>query len=84
MSLNPATRVETVEVLMNPEELASLDGLRKLFGLGRSPFLRALSNVAAHSHGMAPPPVKEPRACPGVGRPACRARNVKGGVRRNL
>lgn len=84
MSLNPATRIETVEVLMNPEELASLDGLRKLFGLGRSPFLRALSNVAAHSHGMAPMPGRESRACPGVGRPACRARGAKGGVRRNL
>jgi hypothetical protein len=84
MSLNPAVRIETVEVKMNPEELASLDGLRKLFGLGRSPFLRALSNVAAHTHGMAPPPVRESRGCPGRGRPACRARGAMGGARRNL
>jgi hypothetical protein len=81
MSLNPATRIETVEVLMNPEELASLDGLRKLFGLGRSPFLRALSNVAAHSHGMAPPATRESRACPGRGRMAGRSRGVSNGRR---
>lgn len=68
MSLNPATRIETVEVKLSPDELASLDGLRKLFGLGRSPFLRALSNVAAHTHGMAPQPAKESRGCPGRGR----------------
>lgn len=84
MSLNTATRIETVEVKLNLEELASLDGLRKLFGLGRSPFLRALSNVAAHSHGMAPPPGRESRHCPGLGRPACRGRGAKGGARRNL
>lgn len=83
MSLNPATRIETVEVKMNPEELASLDGLRKLFGLGRSPFLRALSNVAAHTHGMAPRPGRESRGCPGPGRQACRAGGAKT-VRRNL
>ena len=81
MSLNPATRIETVEVKMNPEELASLDGLRKLFGLGRSPFLRALSNVAAHTHGMAPPPGRESLRCPGPGRAASRARGVTNGRR---
>ena len=84
MSLNPATRIETVEVKMNPEELASLDGLRKLFGLGRSPFLRALSNVSAHTHGMAPPPARESRGCRGVGRPASRAGGPKGAMRRHL
>jgi len=81
MSLNPTTRIETVEVKMNPEELASLDGLRKLFGLGRSPFLRALSNVAAHTHGMGPAPVRESRGCPGPGRLAGRSRGVNNGRR---
>lgn len=81
MSLNPATRIETVEVKLNPEELASLDGLRKLFGLGRSPFLRALSNVAAHTHGMAPPRSRESRGCPGPGRLASRSRGMSTGRR---
>jgi hypothetical protein len=88
MSLNPAPRTVTVEVLLNEGEAAGLDAIRG--GLGRSPFLRSLYHAAAkaasavRSHGMAPPPGRESRHCPGLGRPACRARGAKGGARRNL
>ena len=84
MSLNPATRTETVEVLFNPDELAGLDTIRKLFGIGRSTFLRGLSNSVVQSHGTNRPPKGESRGCPGAGRPASRARASNGSVRRNL
>lgn len=81
MSLNPATRTEVVEVLMNAAELQGLDQLRAIFGMGRSTFLRGLSN-AVSTHGKAPPPSGESRGCRGPGRPAARARGVM--ARRNL
>lgn len=84
MSLNPATRTETVEVLFNPDELAGLDMIRKLFGIGRSTLLRGLSNSVVQSHGTNAPRRGESRGCPGVGRPASRARGPKGCARRNL
>jgi hypothetical protein len=87
MSLNTATRTVTVEVLLNEGEAAGLDAIRG--GLGRSPFFRSLYHAAAkaassvRSHGMAPPPGRESRGCPGPGRLAGRARGVSNG-RRNL
>lgn len=84
MSLNPATRTETVEVLFNPEELAGLDSIRKLFGIGRSTFLRGLSNSVVGAHGKPPDRPKESRGCRGVGRPASRAGSAKGAMRRHL
>jgi hypothetical protein len=88
MSLNPATRTTTVEVLMNECEVAGLDAIRG--SLGRSPFLRSLVDAAARAastvrtHGTAQPAHKESRQCPGRGRQACRARGAMGGARRNL
>lgn len=80
MSLNPATRTECVEVLFNPDELAGLDQLRAIFGIGRSTFLRGLTN-AVRTHGTAPPRMRESRGCRGPGRPGNRASSVTNGRR---
>jgi hypothetical protein len=85
MSLNPATRTVTVEVLLNEGEVAGLDAIRG--GLGRSPFLRSLYHAAAQAastvrtHGTTPPRGRESRGCPGPGRLAGRARGVSNGRR---
>ena len=68
--MNPNARYATVEVLLNDDELSLLDQIRG--GLGRSPFLRHLMHGAAGSHGKPPSPVKEPRACRGIGKAASR------------
>ena len=81
MSLNPATRTETVEVLFNPDELAGLDMIRKLFGIGRSTLLRGLTNSVVQAHGTNPSRKGESRTCPGPGRAAGRARGVCNGRR---
>lgn len=78
MSLNPATRTEKVEVLFNPDELAGLDAIRKLFGIGRSTLLRGISNSVVDAHRTAPPPGRESGGCPGPGRLAGRSRGAKG------
>lgn len=82
MSLNPKTRTECVEVLMNPAELSGLDRVCQAFGMARSTFLRGLSNNAVRMHGTTAPPSRESRGCRGPGRPASRARGVM--ARRNL
>ncbi len=81
MSLNPATRTETVEVLFNPAELSGLDRVCQAFGMARSTFLRGLSNNAVRTHGTGPATVRESRGCPGPGRQAGRARGVSNGRR---
>lgn len=83
MSLNPNTRTETVEVLLNPTELAGLDRVCQMFGLARSTFLRGLSNNAVRTHGTAQPNGRESRHCPGPGRAAGRARGMTN-ARRHL
>jgi hypothetical protein len=80
--MNHAARIGTVEVKLNDDEMSILDQIRG--GLGRSPFFRDLMHKAARTHGKPPAPPKESRHCPGLGRPACRARGAKGGARRNL
>jgi hypothetical protein len=84
MSLNPAVRTETLETLLNPEELKGFTALSRLLGISKSALNRALINSAVQSHGMAPPPGRESRGCRGPGRPACRARGANGNARRNL
>ncbi len=69
MSLNPNTRTECVETLLNPRELSTLDVVRG--GMARSVFFRYLLDKAAGTHGKPPAPVKESRLCR-VGRPASR------------
>jgi hypothetical protein len=78
MSLNPKTRTECVEVLMNPAELSGLDRICQSFGMARSTFLRGLSNSAVRTHGTAPSFSGESRGCRGPGRMASRASAVKG------
>lgn len=68
--MNNNARHLTVEVLLNDQEITLLDQIRG--GLGRSPFLRHLMHGAAGSHGKPPAPVRESRACRGMGRPASR------------
>lgn len=84
MSLNPNVRTEVVEVLLNPSELEALDKIRSAFGMARSTFLRGLSNNAARTHGMAPPPFRESRGCRGPGKVAGRPRSMAFTGRRNL
>lgn len=81
MSLNPAVRTETLETLLNPEELSGFTALSKLLGISKSALNRALINSAVRTHGMAPPPARESRGCRGPGRPANRARGVSNGRR---
>lgn len=83
MSLNPAVRTECLETLLNPAEMNGFTALSKLLGLSKSALNRSLINSAVRTHGMAPPPGREPRGCRGVGRPANRASGPKG-ARRNL
>lgn len=71
MSLNPNTRTECVEVLLNPTELITLDAIRG--GLARSPFFRSILDKEARSHGKPPSPPRESRGCRGAGRLASRA-----------
>lgn len=61
--MNPNTRTECVEVLMNPSELSGLEAICKALGVAKSTFLRGLSNTAVRTHGMAPPPSRESRGC---------------------
>ena len=79
--MNQKARTETIEVLLNPEEVTTLDSVRA--GLGRSPFLRNLLHLAARTHGMPPSAPKESRHCRGAGRAASRA-SAGGVMRRNL
>ncbi len=69
MSLNPAARINSIEVKLNPSELSLLDQIRG--GLGRSPFLRDLMHREARSHGKPPSPPKEALQCRAI-RPASR------------
>lgn len=84
MSLNPAVRTETLETLLNPEELSGFTALSRLLGISKSALNRALINSAVRTHGMSPPPAREPRGCRGPGRLASRARGANGNGRRNL
>lgn len=64
------TRTICIEALFNAVEVSRLDRLRG--GLGRSPYLRHLVDIADQMHGKAPPQRKESRGCRGPGRPASR------------
>ena len=65
MSLNPNTRTECVEVLLNRSELNKLDAVRG--GLARSPFFRSMLDKEVRSNGIPPSPPRESRGCRGAG-----------------
>ena len=64
-------RTICIEALFNTVEVSRLDRLRG--GLGRSPYLRHLVDVADRVDSKATPAQKESRGCRGLGRPASRA-----------
>lgn len=82
--MNHAARTTTIEILVNDAEKNAAKDLCKKLGIGLSTWYRGLGNAEVQRNGKPPMHQKESRACPGVGRPACRGRNVKGGARRNL
>lgn len=81
MSLNPNTRTECLETLLNPAEMNGFTQLSKLLGLSKSALNRSLINNAVRTHGTAQPGVRESRGCPGPGRAAGRARGINTGRR---
>lgn len=81
MSLNPNTRTECLETLLNPAEMTGFTQLSKLLGLSKSALNRSLINSAVRTHGTAQPRALESRGCPGPGRAAGRARGVTTGRR---
>jgi len=83
MSLNPETRTECLETLLNPAEMNGFTQLSKLLGLSKSALNRSLINSAVRTHGTGQSHAMESRGCPGPGRSACRARGVVRS-RRNL
>lgn len=76
MSLNPETRTECLETLLNPAEMSGFTQLSKLLGLSKSALNRSLINSAVRTHGTGASYIRESRGCPGPGRPAGRARSV--------
>lgn len=78
-TLNPAARINTIEVKLNDEEVSLLELLRG--GLGKSPFFRNLMHREAQSNGRPPATPKEARQCRAI-RPASRATSAHMGQRR--
>lgn len=76
--MNPNARIETVEVKLNPAELALLDQIRG--SQGKSPFFRNLMHLEALSHGKPPHRPKEARQC----RAMPMASRASAGMRRQL
>lgn len=81
MSLNPNTRTECLETLLNPKEMNGFAALCRLLGVSKSAYNRSLINNAVRTHGTAAPRGKESRGCPGPGRAAGRARGIDNGRR---
>jgi hypothetical protein len=81
MSLNPNTRTECLETLLNPAEMNGFTALSKLLGLSKSALNRSLINSAVRTHGTAPARGRESRGCPGPGRPSGRERGISNGRR---
>lgn len=71
--MNPKTRINRTEVLLNDAETVTLDLICRLTGMDKSPLFRHLLNKEARAHLTGAPPVRESRPCPGIGRAASRA-----------
>ncbi len=80
MSLNPNTRTECLETLLNPAEMDRFNALSKLLGISKSALSRGFINSEVQRHGIGAPPSRESRGCRGAGRLASRASVVKGAI----
>lgn len=80
-AIDDQTRINRVEVLVSDTEKRSAKEVAKAAGLGLSAWYRTLGNEAVRRHGSGPVPSRESRHCPGIGRPAARARGMATGRR---
>lgn len=80
-AIDDQTRINRVEVLVSDTEKRSAKEVARAAGLGLSAWYRTLGNEAIRRHGSGPVPGRESRHCPGIGRPAARARGVATGRR---
>jgi hypothetical protein len=80
--MNPNTRTKCIETMANAAEHQSYLIRSASLGMGVSTWLRWLGNADVRRHGSEAPPARESRKCPGIGKPASRARNS--GMRRQI
>jgi len=71
--MNPNTRTNCTEVLLNDAEKETLNLICRLTGMDKSPLFRHLLNKEARAHLTGAAPMRESRHCPGIGRINSRA-----------